>query len=211
MDDAGRLEAALRDPAMAMTAPAKKGGGFLKVAGIGCGGFLALVIAIVVIAAAAAGGGSDSNDVGSDGGGVKQGADTHVTLAEDSSGTVKTAGDVTVQVTVEQIIDPATSQNQFEKPAEGHHFVVFELLVENAGKKETHGIDFLLRTAEGFEYKRKFVVGFAAGELAEVLNLTSGGKAKAVIAFEVPDGATIQWLKIDPNPFAKGDLYFDRQ
>ena len=209
LDDAGRLEATLRGPGTAIAAPAKKGGRFLKVAGIGCGGLLALIIVIVVIAVATSGGGSDSNEEAGEGG-VRQGADTRVTMAEGGSGTVKTAGDVTVQVTIERIMDPATSSNQFEKPADGHHFVVFELLVENVGTKETTGMDFLLRTAEGFEYKRKFVSGFASGELAEVLRLTSGGKAKAVIAFEVPDGATIQWLKIDPNSFAKGDLYFDR-
>lgn len=212
LDDAGRLEAALGGPGSVMAEPVKRGGGILKVAGIGCGGFLALMVVIIVIAAAAAGSRSDKTKEASSGSSnSKQGADTHATMAVGSSATVKTAGDVTIQVTIEDILDPAVSQNRFEKPADGNRFVVFQLLVENVGKKETNGLDFQLRTAEGFEYQRKFVSGFASGELAELLNLTSGGKAKAVIAFEIPDGSSVQWLKIDPNPFAKGDLYFDRQ
>jgi len=157
-----------------------------------------LVVVVIVVIAAAAGGSSPS---------LK---DTRVPLAEGSSGVVTTAGKVTNKITIEKITDPASSTNQFERPAAGKHYIRIALTIENVGTKETTGGDFLLRTTDGFEYKQAFISGVGATDLAFLQNLTSGGKLSAVIAFEVADGSIIQWLKFDPNPFAKGDLYFDK-
>ena len=106
--------------------------------------------------------------------------------------------------------DPATSTNEFEQPQAGYHYLTVALAIENAGERETTGVEVTLRTTDGTEYDNTFVSGVGASDLNTWQSLTSGGKTDAVIAFEVKDGSVIQWLKFDPNPFAKGDLYFDQ-
>jgi hypothetical protein len=199
-----RRQAILADTSAAKGSTA---GGILKVGGIGClsiiGGFVLLIVIIGVILVAAGGGG----------GGSTGGDDTRAAFAEGSSATVETAGNVKVKWTIDRIADPATSDNQFEQPASGNHYLVVGLTAENAGEPETNGsiTSFRLRTRDGFEYERTFVSGVGAGIDTDVAqNLTSGGKVSGAIVFEVKDGSEIEWLKIDPNPFAGGDLYFDK-
>lgn len=178
-----------------------KAGGIFKWGAIGClsivGGFVLLVVLIVVIIAIAASGGGVDHDV-------------RVALAEGSSGTVETAAGVKNKVTMDKITDPAVSTNQFEQPKEGFHYVTFGLTIENVGERETTGVDVVLRATDGTEYDQTFVSGVGASDLSTYQGLTSGGKTTAVIAFEIRDGSEIEWLKFDPNPFAKGDLYFDK-
>jgi hypothetical protein len=77
--------------------------------------------------------------------------------------------------------------------------------------QHTTGVDVKLRAEDGTEYDEAFLSGVGATDLNGLKSLTSGGKTDAVFAFEVKDGTTVRWLKFDPNPFAKGDLYFDKQ
>lgn len=212
LDDAGRLEGVLRSrggPAPQVVV--KKGGipGFFR---WGCGGLLGLIVIVVIVVVVSSSG--SKNNTSTSGGstsGPASGKDVREAFAEGSSATVKTAGEVTIKLTIDKITDPAVSTNQFEKPAAGNRFLTVAFTIENAGQRESRGGDFLLRTADGFEYKQKFVSGVGAGDLNALQTLTSGGKVKTVIAFEVPEGAMVQWLKFDPNPFASGDLYFERR
>ena len=187
------------------TTPSEGGrrGGILRWGLIGCLGMFAavgvMVVVIIVLIVVAVGSSSDLSDL----------EDTRVSFAEGTSGIVETAGGVTNKVTIDRVIDPAVSDNQFEQPNPGNHFITIAVTIENAGERETTGGDFLLRTVEGFEYDLTFVSGIGAGDLNYLQGLTSGGKTTSVLAFEVPDGSVIEWLKFDPNPFAKGDLYFD--
>jgi hypothetical protein len=184
--------------------PPKSGsfiGGVFKWGAIGClailAGALALVIAIVAIIAIAAGGGGADDD-------------ERVPLAEGSSGEVTTALDVKNRVTINKITDPAVSTNQFERPQPGSHYLTFALTIENIGERETTGVDVLLRATDGTEYKQTFVSGVGATDFTgQIQRLTPGGKTDVVIAFEVRDGTQIQWLRFDPNVFARGDLYFE--
>lgn len=195
-----RRTAILNDTSVA---PSKGGaGGIFKWGMIGCvvmlaGLGLVLVLAIVVIAAAV----SSSDSIGGD--------DTRVAFSEGTSGTVETAGDVKNRVTITKITDPAVSDNQFEQPQPGFHYLTVAVEIENAGERETTGGSFLLRTTDGFEYDNTFVSGVGASDLNSYQQLTSGGRTNAVLAFEVRDGSVVEWLKFDPNPFASGDLYFD--
>jgi hypothetical protein len=214
LDDAGRLEAALRPVApspVMMAQPQKSGGGILKFGLIGCGGLIGLVVLVIVVAAVAVSSGDDSDEssASSSSSDVKSGADVHVPLAPGSTGTVKTAGDVTIGVTLNEVVDPATSSNQFIKPAAGSRYVAYDITVENVGKREGNAGQAKLRTVDGFEYDRAIAVGFGADNADVYQRLTSGGKVKGVIVFEIPEAAQVQWLRFDPNPFAKGDLYFD--
>jgi hypothetical protein len=182
--------------------PPKSGsviGSIFKWGAIGCiaivGGFVVLAVLIIAVIAIAVGGGGGTDDV-------------RVTLAEGNSGEVTTALDVKNRVTLVRVTDPARSTNQFEQPQPGFHYVTFALTIENTGERETTGVDVLLRTTDGTEYRQKFVSGVGATDISTLQRLTSGGRTEAVIAFEVRDGSQIEWLKFDPNPFAKGDLYF---
>ena len=149
--------------------------------------------------------------VAGDEGSTTGGTDTRAAYAVGSSGTVETAGSVKVKVTIDSITDPAVSTNEFVQPQPGNHYVAIGLTVENVGERETIGVitGFRLRARDGFESERTFVSGVGSGIDADpAQNLTSGGKVSGTIVFEVKDGAEIAWLKIDPNPFAGGDLYF---
>jgi hypothetical protein len=184
----------------------KKGsvaGGIFKWGAVGClaivGAFVGLIVLIVVIIALAAGG--STTDL----------KDTRVALAVGSSGTVETAGDRTVKVTINAISDPAISTNEFEQPQAGNHYIALAVTIENVGQRESLGISkILLRGTDGFEYDNTFISGVGASDLNTYQNLTSGGKVDSVVAFEVKDGTEVDWVKFDPNPFAKGDLYFDK-
>jgi hypothetical protein len=184
------------------TPEAGKGGGLIFKWGlIGCLGILAVIGAlliglIVFIVAAVRSYESDVKDV-------------HVAFADGSSGTVKTAGNVTHRVTIGKITDPARSTNNFEQPAPGKHYLTVTVVLENVGTTETHGGQFKLRTTDGTEYDDTVISGVGASSLNSFQSLTSGGKTDVVLAFEVTDGQRVQWLRFDPNPFAKGDLYFD--
>src|SRR5262249_32745942 len=131
------------------------------------------------------------------------GPDTHVALASGAAGVVHTAGDVAVQLTLESVADPAISSNRFETPGTGNRFVAYIIQIENVGTKEGGSGDWKLRTRDGFEYTRKYVTvsGVASNY---VTNLTSGGKARTAVVFEIPEGAAVQWVKFDPNSFSKG-------
>lgn len=178
-----------------------RGDGIFKWGLLGCLGVFAvvaiLVVGLIVIVV---------TGVGSAGSNLK---DVHVAYAEGSSGTVTTAANVKNHVTITKITDPAQSTNQFEQPAAGKHYMSIAVTVQNVGISETTGGDFKLRGTDGTEYGNTFVSGVGASDLAFLQGLTSGGRTDAVIAFEVADGQKVQWLKFDPNPFAKGDLYFD--
>lgn len=184
--------------------PGQRRGGIFKWGLLGCLGIFAavgvIVVGVIVLIIVALG--SAASD-------LSNLEDTRVAFADGTSGTVETAGDVMNKVTIDMIIDPATSNNQFEQPAAGCRYMVVSVTIENVGESETTGGDFTLRTTDGFEYDNTFVSGVGASDWNTYKGLTSGGKTIAVLAFEIPEGATVEWLKFDPNPFAGGDLYFD--
>lgn len=184
-------------------AEGRRRGGIFRWGLIGCLGIFAAIGIVVVLGIAllvVAVGTSDTTL-----------EDTHVALADGSSATVETAGDVKNKLTLDAITDPAISTNEFEQPQSGSHYLTLTVTIENVGERETTGGDFKLRATDGTEYDQTFISGVGATDLNFLQNLTSGGKTTAVLVFEVKDGSEIEWLKFDPNPFAEGDLYFDKQ
>jgi len=223
VDDAGRLELALRGPAMAFPAgapplpAAKKGGGIGRFFLFGCGGLLALVVLVIVLVAIAASGGSKNDNSGGSGSnaaatpgqvGTNKG-DVHVSLTEGSSGIIAPEGNDNKRskVTIMAIKDPATSSNQFEKPAQGKKFWAVQVEVENVGTAETTGLDWKLRDSKNQELTQSFVSG--VGESLRPGSLTPGGKTSGWLVFQIDADASPKWLRADPNPFLKNDLYFD--
>jgi len=176
---------------------------------LGCGGLLALAIVLFVVGALLIS--STEVRVSTKGTGDQDRPDARAPFAAGSSATVTTAGDVTLKLLIDRVIDPATSTNRFQTPTAGNRFVAIELTIENVGTAEAHGGEFLLRTTDGFEHRPTTLSGLESSPTWRAQTLTSGGKVQGVIAFEIKDDAQIQWLKFDPNSFAKGDLYFEVQ
>jgi len=174
-----------------------KGGAIGCLAIVGAFIFLSVVIAAIIV-------------VTMSGGGESHREDARVAYEDGSSGTVETALGVKNKVTITKISDPAPTEDQLFQPDAGYRCIALDITIENAGERETLGGDFLLRARDGFEYEPEFLKCAGASELNLLLHsLTSGGKTSGVLAFHVPEAAEVEWLKFDPNPFAKGDLYFD--
>ncbi|MDW7981500.1 MAG: DUF4352 domain-containing protein [Thermomicrobium sp.] len=136
--------------------------------------------------------------------------DVHATLAEGQSAELVDGKEV-YRLTLERIVDGAVSSNPFQRPKEGNRYLLFTLVVENAGTREhliTSG-NFQLRSVAGFDYEPVFApTGFAEGEpLSQEIG--PGGKARGILVFELPEGERPLFLKFDPNVITSAELYFD--
>lgn len=138
--------------------------------------------------------------------------DVHVALAEGQTGEV-TSGHQTYRVTLVKIVDGATSSNMFQVPAEGKKYLLFQVVVENAGTSSLYlsGTEWALRDGNNFDYDPVFApVGFAEGE-ALTGEVGPGGKRQGIVVFEIPQDAQPLFLKFDPNMVTPGEIYFDAE
>lgn len=116
-------------------------------------------------------------------------------------------------MTIQNIVDGATSSNMFVQPKEGQKFWLVQVRFENAGTSSIHltGTEWALRTQDGFDYEPELVVtGFAEGELLSG-EVGPGGKTQGIVVFQIPHDAQPLFLKFDPNPLTSAELYFDAQ
>lgn len=214
LDDAGRLEAAVRAATGAAGAqPAKKGGGFGRFLLIGCGGLTGVVILIVIIAAVATGGGTKKESAGSSGGGAAGEQTTGAAGAKDNVATLAEGQAATaenVKLTILQIADPFVSANQFSRPSQGNRYVAFKVQLENVGSRSVsaNAFNFKLLDAENFQHQFASVVFPEQSLVGQGQELGSGAKLEGWIGFEVKDGVGLQQLVYDPNPFTKTDIVF---
>lgn len=218
LDDAGRLEMALRGTFAAGAPPVpvttKKGGGFGRFLMFGCGGLIGLVVLILIIVAATSGGGGSDTDTkastdSTPGQTGTNTGDVHVPLTEGSSGVIapERNDNKKSKVIILAIRDNATSTNQFSRPAEGKKYWAVQVEVENVGTAEVTGLDWKLRDSKNQEVSQSFVAGI--GESLQSGTLTPGGKTTGWLIFQIDTDASPKWLRADPNPFLKNDLYFD--
>ncbi len=202
--------------AAAPTVVVKKGG--FPIFRVGCLAILGIVVVLVIVAAAVgAQSGKNSRNaapVSLSGGGTPQAGtnsgDVHVALAPNASGEIAPEGDGSrkTRVTILQIVNGVKSGNQFAQPPDGKKWVGFEVLLTNVGTSEVTGMWFKLHDSQDFEHDPTYVVG-AGTPLDTLANLTPGGKTQGWVFFEVNASAAVKWLRADPNPFLKNDLYFD--
>lgn len=220
LDAAGRLEAALGGGPSAAAGQRPRGSGIGTALKWGCGGVVALVVLLGVAMAVTSGGkkeGSTSAGLASpSGGGAAVGTnrgDVHVPLAVGASGEIAPAGnaDKRSKVTILQIVDNAVSSNRFERPSEGKKYWAVQVEHQNVGTAEVNSLDWKLRDSKDNEVDRKFLV-VGLGEMLDVAySLTPGGKRTGWVVFEIDADAQPRWLRADPNPFLRNDLYFDAQ
>lgn len=185
--------------------------GPLKWGFMGCLGIIGAIFVFFLVIALliSAGSGGDDDDTPA----APEERDVRVALAVNSSGTIAPDGNDQdkSQVTILQIVDGAQSTNQFTQPADGKKYYAIEVVVENVGTSEVSSLDWKMRDSNDNELSRAFVSG--VGEELEVFysDLTPGGKKQGWVVFEVDTTATAKWIRADPNPFLKNDLYFDAQ
>lgn len=183
------------------------------------GGPVALVIVIIAVAAAA-GGGEDGEPSAE-----RPAAETQPTagVAGDTRPTPEPAPETQrivralpgaeaeaedVRVTLNGIVDPWVSDNQFIQPDPGKRFVAFDVTIQNTGESGTHHCNpfkFSLSDAEAFAYEATF--GWADPSLNAV-DLGSGQKTRGWVTFEVNEGTRLEMLKYDPGIFTTDDIEF---
>ncbi|MBI2767242.1 MAG: DUF4352 domain-containing protein [Chloroflexi bacterium] len=190
-------------------------GGIFKWGFFGCIGMFAAIIAVIVVIAvaisAAAGGGDDGATAAKPGQVGTNKGDKHVPFAANASDEIAPDGNPNkkVRVTILQTADNIVSKNQFSKPAAGMKWYGVEVVVEDSGTAEVSSPDWKLRATNDGEYDRAFLVEGPGPDLDVIFTLTPGGKKQGWIYFEIPVDAGPKWLRADPNPFLKNDLYFD--
>jgi hypothetical protein len=136
-------------------------------------------------------------------------SDVRVALTNGSVGMVTTVGQDTrtERVTITGIGDNARSTNPSEQPHPGNRYYTLQVTVENVGTTLIYACPWTLHAADGQEFNQTLVPGI--GDPPNSSSLAPGGKTAGRIIFEIPATATVQWVRYDPNPYAKGDLYFD--
>lgn len=186
----------------------QKRGGFLRSVGIGCAVLALAALALIVVLVVAVGGNDDDDTQATS----RASGDVRVPLAVGSSGTIAPDGNPKKQakVTILAIQDNARSTNQFQQPPAGKRYWAVQVEVENVGSEETGAFDWKLRDSKDNELDDTIVS--AVGEnLGVGSRLTPGGKRSGWVVFEVDADAAPKWLRADPNPFLKNDLYFEAQ
>ena len=208
IEDAGRLEGALRGPATPVAAvqPVKKRGGVGRVLMIGCSGLIGLVVLGVIITMAAGGGGDDeqATSVGT----TTAPAAARANEAKLTPGESATAEGITI--TILQIQDPFASPNQFSRPDAGNRYVAFKLQLENVGNRNAsvNAFSFKLVDAENFQHQAESIVFAEQGLIGQGQSLGGGAKIEGWLGFQVKEGVGLKELIYDPNPFTETDHRF---
>jgi hypothetical protein len=109
-------------------------------------------------------------------------------------------GDIAARVSIARIDDPAVSITGEGKAPAGKRYITIQTALENVGNRYLKAADFRLRTWEGHEYAPKIVPEVSATDLAFLKDVPVGGKSEGTVAFEVPENATVQWLRYRSNP-----------
>jgi len=182
-------------------------GGLLKFGMFGClgvvGGFVILIVVIGFVISAAL------SETASE---LEEGADVRIALTPNVSAEIWPGSlrEKRSKVTILQIVDGAQSSNEFTRPGDGKKYYALEVLVENVGSQEVGSLDWKMRDSNDRELDRTFVSSIGE-DIGYYSDLTPGGKAQGWVIFEMDESATPKWIRADPNPFLKNDLYFDAQ
>jgi len=179
---------------------------------------------IIVIAAVAGGSGGDKDTKEEVSGGQapaaqatsKPRAPASTPLPDKSLSKVKAvAGAIAeaedVRITLNEIVDPWASDNQFIQPEAGKRIVAFDVTIENIGKSGTHTtnpFNFKVTDVESFAYDPAF---FGPEPSLDFIDLGSSEKTRGWVSFEVDSNTALAVLKYDPDIFTKSDIEFQFQ
>jgi Domain of unknown function (DUF4352) len=142
--------------------------------------------------------------------------DVHVSLSAGSSGEVKSdnpdpfATDTelgTLKVTIVDIIDNATTDNAIMQPEAGNRYWAAEVTLEATGDKVVNTGVWTVQTTDGGEYETIYLTG--VGDDIIYGALEAGATKQGFLVFEIPAGATVKALKLNPSIYVGGNLFFD--
>ena len=142
--------------------------------------------------------------------------DVHVPLKVGSSGEAPssdpdptTVNDTqgTVKVTIVAITDHATTTSPIFQPEAGNHYWAVEVTMQATGNKVVNTGQWTLHTTDGNDYGTVYLTG--VGEDITYGALAAGESKRGVLVFQIPDGATVQWLWMNPSIYVGNQLFFD--
>jgi len=142
--------------------------------------------------------------------------DIHVSLSAGSSGEVESDNPDpfseetelgTIKVTIIEIIDNATTDNAIMQPETGNRYWAAEVTLEATGDKVVNTGIWTVQTADGGEYETIYLTG--VGDDIIYGALEAGASQQGFLVFEIPEGATVTTLKLDPSIYVGGNLFFD--
>lgn len=162
-------------------------GKFLKFTGIGCGGFIALLVALAVV------GSSASRTTTITGTPAATSPSTAGVPAKPAGRPVAAVGQriesAGVALTVNGV-SKAKNGGPLMPAKDGKTYLVVDVTVENANRDKApyNPLYFKVKDADGFEYTAT-LLGASMDRSLQSGELASGEKARGTVAFEVPAGA----------------------
>jgi hypothetical protein len=143
--------------------------------------------------------------------------DVHVPLSPGSSGEVESdnpdpfatpeAELGTLKVTIDEILDPATTDSPIFQPEAGNKYWAVVATLEATSDKVVNTGIWTVLTSDGGEYETIYLTG--VGEDIIYGALEAGATQQGVIVFEIPENVTVVSLKLDPHIYVGGNLFFD--
>ena len=112
------------------------------------------------------------------------------------------------QVTLNEIVDPWFTNNQFMQPSASRRYVAFDVTIEHtaeSGKLYAGGSKFRLLNTEDFAYDN---AGFCPVPCLNSIDLGGGQKTRGWVVFEVDESTPLKVLKYDPQTFSTDDIEF---
>lgn len=112
-----------------------------------------------------------------------------------------------LKVTVNQILDPATTDSEIFQPEPGNRYWAFEVTMEATGDTTVNTGVWTLRTTDGAEYTNVMLTG--VGEDIFYESIDAGQSVTGVVVFQIPEDAQVESVTLDPNIYVGSDLIFE--
>ncbi len=177
--------------------------------------FAGVALTVGVLAAAGSGGSSVSNSTVTTAGGstATTGGSTATTKASSAAHVGSTVavsdgngGDANVTIT--QVIDPASGADQYTTPDAGKRFVGVEMTIQNTGKKTLQDDANSTTTVQGSDNQ---TYTFDVNDISECTNFNSGSYTLApgasvtgCVVFQLPTGVSPKQVQFQPTGFTGG-------
>jgi hypothetical protein len=113
-----------------------------------------------------------------------------------------------VRVTIVAIHDDLDAGDSIFPPGEGNRYWALQVTMEALDDKRVNSGFWTLRTSDGSEYEWSYVPGLDMTTL-NYNAIEPGEVLEGLIVFEIPEGATVESLKMDPHIFVGGNLVFE--
>lgn len=224
LDDAGRLEQALKVGGTVVSAPLHKGGGVRRFLTFGCGGLIALFVLLVIIVAVSGGGNNDTKQTqqptqiaavaSPQSGAAGEPSPAPAVAAQATPAPTRTTAPAAtpslgangalapgtqikvgnVVLTLNAIVDPYVSANQFLRAKAGERYVAIDVTLTNDGSG-TYDFntlfDWKAQDAEAFTYSAS-IGGNPDPFLGTGKLQSKGDQARGYVGFAVKEGADVR-------------------